>query len=293
MDLLEEYSAYLTIERGLSKNTKEAYLRDVGAFFHFCSMNQFSFPWVEKEHVSLFLASLIDQGKKDSSRARSLMALKSFFRFLYREKYSLEDIGAFFDTPKIWQTLPSAMGYADVERMISSPDVGVADGIRDRAMLEVLYGTGMRVSELCSLSIYDVSDNSVRVRGKGGKERIIPLGKEAIDWIDKYLVNVRDRGTCKDNASLFITTTGKSMDRITVWKCIKAYAAKAGLSGKISPHTFRHTYASHLLDAGADVRIIQELLGHAHISSTDRYTHLNMGQIIEVFHTFHPRWEEK
>jgi len=173
------------------------------------------------------------------------------------------------------------------------PDLTQPEGIRDRAILELLYGAGIRVSELVALELYDVSDVHIKVHGKGGKERLVPLCKESLRWIDRYLTCVRDSWESEHTAALFIGPRGKPIHRIFVWKMIKSYASQAGLPEKISPHTFRHTYASHLLDAGADVRVIQELLGHAHISSTDRYTHLNMNQIREVFHAFHPRWEDK
>ena len=286
---IEEYIRYLGNERGLSANTQQAYRRDLFQFFDHCSKKSNNWPSCSKEVVLSFLVELQSK-KKDSSRARALMALKGFFRFLFKEEYISIDLGTFFKTPKIWQTLPHTMGYPDIERILSQPDIMIPEGIRDRAILELLYGTGIRVSELVSLQIYDVHDAHIKVHGKGGKERLVPLGKKALDWIDRYLSCVRDTWESKDNTALFIGPRGKSIDRIFIWKRIKEYAARAGLSDAISPHTFRHTYASHLLDAGADVRVIQELLGHAHISSTDRYTHMNMNQIREVFHAFHPRW---
>ena len=289
---IDEFILHLGNERGLSSHTQEAYRRDLEQFFTYCSEKKQPWPLCPKEAVLSYFVELQSK-KKESSRARALMAMKGFFRFLFREGYNAVDLGFFLETPKIWQTLPHTMGYTDVERLLSLPDVSTAEGLRDRAILEVLYGTGIRVSELVGLQIYDVSDAHIKVHGKGGKERLIPLCKESLRWIDDYLSRVRDSWESSTNTSLFVGPKGKSIDRIFVWKMVKEYASKAGLSDKISPHTFRHTYASHLLDAGADVRVIQELLGHAHISSTDRYAHLNMNQIREVFHAFHPRWDEK
>lgn len=289
-ELIESYCSYIGIEKGLASLTQEAYRRDLLQLKAFCDKQQYPWPIQSKEHVLAFISSE-NLKKKDSSRARCLMAMKGFFHYLHREGIVSTDFGTFFETPKVWQTLPYSMAYTDVERLLATPNVATEEGIRDRAILELLYGTGMRVSELCSLQLYDVSDDSVRVQGKGSKVRLVPLGKEAISWIDRYLTSVRDQWASQESTSLFVGAKGKPLDRIYVWKKIKHYASLAGLKGAISPHTFRHTYASHLLDAGADVRIIQELLGHAHISSTDRYTHLQMDQIQEVFHAFHPRWE--
>lgn len=288
-EYIESFCAYIRVEKGLAPLTQEAYRRDLLQLKRYSEDHGFSWPIQTKEPVLAFIDS-VKKVKKDSSLARCLMAMKGFFHFLYRERQVALDVSRFFETPKVWQTLPHTMEYADVERILSMPNTKTLEGIRDRAILELLYGTGMRVSELCSLKIYDVSDDSVRVCGKGSKTRIVPLGKEALFWIDRYLSTVRDHVGKEGVEALFIGSRGASIDRIALWKRIKEYAAQAGLKGNISPHTFRHTYASHLLDKGADVRIIQELLGHAHISSTDRYTHLQMNQIQEVFHAFHPRW---
>lgn len=290
--LIEEFITYIGNERGLSLNTQQAYRRDLVPFMDFCLKKGYAWPPSNKEPILAFMSEM-KTIKKDTSRARALMALKGFFRFLFREGYCTSDVCAFLETPTISQTLPHTMGYHDVEKLLSMPDVTQPEGIRDRAILEILYGTGIRVSELVSLELYDVSDGHIKVHGKGGKERLVPLCKETLQWIDRYLTCVRDTWDSEHTAIVFIGPRGKPIDRLFIWKRIKSYAAQAGLAGKISPHTFRHTYASHLLDAGADVRVIQELLGHAHISSTDRYTHLNMNQIREVFHAFHPRWEEK
>jgi integrase/recombinase XerD len=222
---------------------------------------------------------------------RALVAAKVFLRYLFRERHIAKDVSALLESPKIWQTIPSALSYQELETLLQTPDQSTDQGIRDLAILELLYGTGIRVSELCSLSIYDVSDDLVRVHGKGGKERLVPIGSAALRAIDTYLHRVRQQYDSESVPNLFVTKKGGPLSRTEVWKMVRDYSKKAGIEKKVSPHTFRHTYATHLLDAGADLRVIQDLLGHAHISSTDRYTHVSRAQLREVFRTFHPRWK--
>jgi integrase/recombinase XerD len=224
---------------------------------------------------------------------RFLASAKVFCRYLFREKYISTNVSALLESPKLWRTLPSVLSGSDIDRLVESPDLSTDEGIRDRAILELLYGTGLRVSELCGLSLYDVSDDLVRVRGKGGKERLVPVGRQALLAIDAYLTRVRQKHDSETVQKLFVTDKGKPIGRTFVWGRVHKLAKQAGIDKKVSPHTFRHTYATHLLDAGADLRVIQDLLGHAHISSTDRYTHVSRSQIREVFRTFHPRWKAK
>ncbi|MCB1135379.1 MAG: tyrosine-type recombinase/integrase, partial [Chlamydiia bacterium] len=174
------------------------------------------------------------------------------------------------------------------DALLSQPNPKTALGARDRAILELLYASGLRVSELCSLKINDVDDDALKVMGKGSKERIVPLGRKALEAIDFYLLHYRERWDSKKQRRLFLTRTGKDLDRISVWKMVKRYAREAGIQKSISPHTLRHSFATHLLDNGADLRVIQEMLGHATITSTDRYTHVSQTQVQEAFHRFHP-----
>ena len=186
----------------------------------------------------------------------------------------------------MWQLIPEVLTAQEVERLLGAPGDGEEE-VRDKAVLETLYATGIRVSELCNLDIHDVGENTVRVVGKGGKERIVPIGEEAIAAIDTYLGNYRhDKG---DHRPLFVSKRGKRMSRVTVWEKVKFYARKVGIEKEVSPHTLRHSFATHLLDHGADLRVIQEMLGHADIGTTDRYTHLSKKRLFDAFDTFHPR----
>ena len=289
--LIEEFITYIGAERGLSANTILAYCRDLFQLRAFIDSSHRPWP-PDVEGVRAFLQELSCQGRKSTSQVRALVAAKVFLKYLFREQRISHDIGSFLESPKLWQTLPSALSYQELERLLEAPDKTTPEGIRDRAILELLYGTGMRVSELCSLSIYDVSDDLVRVHGKGGKERLVPIGSKALSAIDAYLCRVRCQWNSDSLQQLFLTNHGKPLSRTAVWVMVRSYAKRTGIEKNVSPHTFRHTYATHLLDAGADVRIIQELLGHAHISSTDRYTHVSQSQIRELFRAFHPRWKK-
>lgn len=284
--LVAEFLRYITYERCLSKNTQEAYARDLESFCAYLETHDGSLD--QKTAIS-FLQDLRSKEYASSSCARVQIALKVFFRFLFREEYLPADEGRFLDSPKLWQRLPEVLSREEIQLILKSCIGKSALAIRDQAILELLYGTGVRVSELCSLSIYDVSDDKIVVKGKGDKERVLPLGPQALAAIDRYLTEVRWKYESADNSALFVTTRGNSIDRINVWKMIKQRAKAAGITKEISPHTMRHTYATHLLDGGADIRVIQELLGHAHISSTDKYTHLSKSQVQERFFMFHPR----
>ncbi len=189
------------------------------------------------------------------------------------------------ESPKIWQLIPDILSLSEMECLLKQPNPDSAKGARDRAILEVLYASGLRVSELCQLKIEDVDDAYVKVNGKGGKEKVVPIGKKAIAAIDYYL-SFRD-GTNQN--ALFISNKGKPIHRVGVWKMVKRYAMQAGIRKNIFPHTFRHSFATHLLDNGADLRVIQEMLGHASIDSTDRYTHISCKHLHEAFQKFHPR----
>ncbi len=284
--LVGVFLRYIAYEKCLSENTQEAYERDLDLF---CSFIKEKDLRGDQKSAVAFLQSLRDRGYASSSCARNMIALKVFFRFLFREGYSTLDEGRFLDSPKLWQKLPEVLSEEDIKKIIHSCAGKSAQDIRDKAIFELLYGTGIRVSELCSLSIYDVADQSITVKGKGDKERLLPLGPQALDAVDRYLTCVRCRYESEMNSSLFVTNRGRPLDRINVWRMVKQRAKNVGITKEISPHTMRHTYATHLLNGGADIRVIQELLGHAHISSTDKYTHLSRSQVQERFFEFHPR----
>lgn len=285
---IEEFIQYIGAERGLSLHTQEAYRRDLEQLYFFVSQQKKE-TW--PPCATSVIAFIESQGhKKSTTLSRAIIACKVFLKYLFIEKYISRDESLFLETPKLWQTIPHVLTDTEIDKILQAVDLSTPDGIRDRAILELLYGTGIRVSELCGLSIYNVSDDTIKVFGKGEKERIVPLGKYASQAVDRYLVEVRPLQEGEQIKSLFVTEKGKPIDRFWVWHMVKNYAKKAQIEKSISPHTFRHTYASHLLDAGADLRIIQELLGHASISSTDRYTHVSGSQIRELFRAFHPRW---
>jgi integrase/recombinase XerD len=284
MKILEEFLQYLGSERGLSKNTLTAYSRDLENFIAFANS---PVEALSVDHAINFMTKLSDDTYAPASRSRALIAIKVFFRFLQKEGIQEKDLGRLLDTPKLWQTLPDILSSTEIEALLNQPDTTTRQGIRDRAILELLYATGIRVSELTSLRIYDVDDDQIRVFGKGSKERIVPISARAVAAVDAYLSQVR---TTEEEKCLFLSMKGKPLDRTTVWKLVKEYAKKAKIQKNIFPHALRHSFASHLLDGGADLRIIQEMLGHAHISSTDRYTHVSLGRLQEHFQRLHPRY---
>ncbi|MCB1110440.1 MAG: site-specific tyrosine recombinase XerD [Chlamydiia bacterium] len=277
---IQDFLSYIGSEKGLSVNTLEAYGRDIRRFAEGLKEE------VKEETILSYLSLLKEKGYASASIYRALMALRVFFRFLKREQVIDQDPTALLESPKMWQLIPDILTQEEVELLLAAPGEG-EKGARDRALLETLYATGIRVSELCHLNVHDVGEATIRVLGKGGKERIVPIGEVALEAIDAYLGNYRnDRG---DRRPLFVTKKGRRIDRTFVWKQVKAYAKEVGITKKISPHTLRHSFATHLLERGADLRVIQEMLGHADIGTTDRYTHLSQKRLFEAFDTFHTR----
>jgi integrase/recombinase XerD len=287
---IDEFIAYIGLERGLSLNTQLSYGRDLQAAYDFAQENNLPWP-MNYEALNLYLSHLQNNGFRETSQVRMIISIKMFLRFLQREGLLLGFDGTFLQCPKIWKTVPSMLSFAQLKTIMNQPDLTTDEGIRDRAILEMLYGTGMRVSELCQLTFYDLSDDTVRLFGKGRKERLVPVGKQTLSAVDRYLHFVRSKWNSEKEVHLFVSSRGKPLDRMKVWKIVRYYVKKAGIDKKISPHTFRHTYASHLLESGADLRVIQELLGHAHISSTDRYTQITGERVKEAFKALHPRWK--
>lgn len=286
---IDDFLMFISSEKGLSMNTVGAYQRDVKSFVNFIhSQNVMLFQQVTQEHIVSFLTYLKSKRYASSSIGRALIAIKVLFRFLKREGITQENVAYYLETPKLWQLIPAVLNCEEVEKLLNIPDDSTLLGARDKAIIEVLYGSGLRVSEICRLGLYDVGDEFVRVMGKGSKERMVPIGKKAIQAIDHYL-NFRDNSNGNRSQPLFVSKTGRQIDRLTVWKMIKFYAKKAGISKNISPHTLRHSFATHLLDNGADLRVIQDMLGHASISSTDRYTHISKSHLREAFNNCHPR----
>jgi len=286
---IEDFIIYIGSEKGLALKTLEAYRRDVEDFS--CYLQPFALThWkqVTQQQIIDFLADKKTKDFASASISRALIALKVFFRFLKREQIIIQNVAILLETPKIWQLIPEVLTLQEMDRLLAQPDCETQKGARDRAILEVLYATGIRVSELCQLKIQDVDETFIRVKGKGGKERVIPIGKPAVEAIDRYL-NFRDDQSSAREEALFIGQKQKAVNRLTVWQLVKKYAQQAAITKVIFPHTFRHSFATHLLDNGADLRVIQEMLGHANIGSTDRYTHVSHKHLHEAFHAFHPR----
>jgi integrase/recombinase XerD len=285
------YLDHLRVERGLSPLTIKAYESDLRDYFRFLRASpKGAVASMDLESTLAFLERS-ERLRSPSSRARTLSAIKGFHRFLYGEG----ELGALdsdrLSSPKVLRRIPYVLTQNEMERLLEQPDGSVL-GLRDRALLELDYSTGLRVSELCGLALQQIDRDRrfVRVRGKGGKERIVPYGRSAEDALARYLSTSRPELLGKRvSSSVFLNAAGTRLSRVSFWKLLKRYAARAGLSDRISPHTLRHSFATHLLEGGADLRVVQELLGHASIATTQIYTKLDMDYLLEVHRTFHPR----
>lgn len=291
--LVDEFLNYLTVERGLSNNTIRAYQRDLNKYIDFLEQKGIrSFEKVKREDINNFSLAQKDKGLSVNSISRNLVAIKVFHRFLASEGHIARDITSVLVSPKLWKKLPDVLNINEVDKLLSQPDLSNWLGIRDRAILEVLYGTGARVAEAANLKLSDLNleVGFVRCTGKGDKERVIPLGRKAVGAIRVYLNKVRPRLVKKDNQPvLFLNRFGNKMSRQTLWKLIKKYSAYARINKAIMPHTLRHSFATHLLEGGADLRAVQEMLGHADISTTQVYTHINKDRLKSIHHKYHPR----
>lgn len=287
-ELVSDFLAYLASEKGLARNTLIAYEQDLHHFFILLESRSITdMTQVTEEVIIAFLSYLKDKNYASSTVCRMLAAVKVFFRFLKRERRITQDATCYLDSPKMWQLIPEVLSIEEMQRLLAAPDLQSAHGVRDKAILEVLYASGLRVSEVCGLNIQDLDDETVRVKGKGGKERIVPIAKGAVDAVDHYLVNFRRAP--EEQPALFVSSKGERITRIEVWKRVKVHAKAAAILKEISPHTLRHSFATHLLENGADLRVIQEMLGHASISTTDRYTHISQKHLQTAFDSFHPR----
>ncbi|HEV3269836.1 MAG TPA: site-specific tyrosine recombinase/integron integrase [Candidatus Rhabdochlamydia sp.] len=282
---LQDFLCYLSSEKGLSQHTLQAYARDLKGFFQV--LKKSDLQQITEEDVLAFAHKLQLKGYASSSVCRMLVSVKIFLRFLYREGLIKNEIGLSIDTPKIWHLIPDILNFTEIEKLLLAPDLHTEIGARDRAILQVIYASGLRVSEICGLNIQDFSDHTIRVIGKGKKERIVPVASLAVEAVDYYLLHYRSSNA--EIEALFINIKQKRVDRFSIWKQLKTYAKQVGITKSISPHTLRHSFATHLLENGADLRVIQELLGHSSIATTDRYTHLSNKHIIEAFQSYHPR----
>jgi len=284
---------YLSVERGLAKNTLLAYRRDLDKYIEYLSQKGIkTSPQVNREHVSGFMFDLKKHDMSATTICRNLAAVKMFHRFLVRENLSKEDPTTLVDTPKLWMRIPSVLTQAEIESMIAAASGKGIQQIRDQAILEIFYASGLRVSELSDLKTTSINYEVgfVRAIGKGSKERIIPLGGKAREAVQRYLLRSRPRLLKEQvNDVLFLSRLGKKISRQSLWAVIKFYARKANIKKTIKPHTLRHTFATHLLEHGADLRSVQEMLGHSDISTTQIYTHVDKERLKSVHKQFHPR----
>lgn len=290
---LAEFLNYLVVEKGLAANTVSAYRRDLEGFLTFLEKEGFlSLASVTREHILAFLLSLRKENKASATINRHLSAIRAFFRFLVQEGYCPTDPTVHIETPKMEKKLPQVLSVAEVEKLLNAPKPTTPFGQRDQAMLELLYATGLRVSELVNLKLDDIHLDLgfVKCLGKGSKERVIPLGQMAIEAIRLYVNNGRRiLDKTKREETLFLNHHGRPLSRQGFWKIIKQYAAQAGIKKRITPHTLRHSFATHLLENGADLRAVQEMLGHADISTTQIYTHVSKVRLRDVYAQAHPR----
>ncbi len=292
-ELLDRFLHYLIVEKGLSRNTIDAYSYGLNRFLGYLRKKGIQeISSVGKFDIRAFLLVLKRQGLSTKTVVRNLVAIRTFFRFLLGEGILEVNPAEELESPKIAKTLPEILTLKEVEQLLEQPDSKTPIGIRDRAMLELLYATGMRVSELTRLPINQIhlEGGYVLVSGKGSKERIVPLGSEAMKWVTLYLKTARERfAKGKEGPFLFVNRSGKGMSRQRFWRNIKTYGRRAGIRKRITPHLLRHSFASHLLERGADLRSIQMMLGHADISTTEIYTHVTGERLKKIHQRYHPR----
>jgi len=290
---LDEFINYMDIERGLSGNTTYNYRSDLEKFISFIEgKGKQDFGEVKRDDVMDFLMAEKDRGLQARSLSRALVAIRMFFRFMTIEGYLRRDVTEVIESPRLWRILPQVLSISEVELLLRQPDISTVQGLRDRAVLELLYASGLRASELVGLRMEDVNLQSgfVQARGKGGKERIVPMGRKAAKAIGEYLEKSRPLLLKKKSSPhLFISRLGKLFTRGWLWCLMKKYITEAGIKKNVSPHTLRHSFATHILSQGADLRVIQELLGHSNIGTTQIYTHVDRDRLKEVHRKFHPR----
>ena len=298
MDISSTIAAFLThvrVERGLSANTVTAYRRDLVKFDDFAKKRKLTLESVSRDNLVEFLASLYRQKLESRTVARHLVTLRNFFRFAQLQELIATDPSLNLESPKIRRSLPGYLRLEEIERLLAQPDDKTPLGLRDHAMLDVLYSTGLRVSELVSLRVMDLDTavGCIRCIGKGDKERIVPIGKKALALVERYLRDARPKliGKGKQDlaTTLFINRRGAPLSRVGVWKILSAYGRKAGLRSSLTPHMLRHSFATHLLERGADLRSVQLMLGHSDISTTQIYTHVVEERLKQIYKAHHPR----
>jgi integrase/recombinase XerD len=293
-DQIDDYLRFSQVERGLSTNTISAYRQDLEEYLSFIKKEGMSSWPTEASDVDAFLARQRDLNKATSSISRLISSMRKFYQWLARQSIQKLNPMLEIDLPKKERRLPTALSREEVNCLLEQPDVEQKLGLRNRAILETLYATGMRVSELINLELQDIHEDLglIRVLGKGSKERLIPISPVALHWIDKYQKQVRDPlilKSGKNDEHLFLNNRGGKLTRQAIWQMIKKYCQMAGITKDVTPHTLRHTFATHLLENGADLRVVQEILGHSDISTTQIYTNLSQKHILQVYQKTHPR----
>lgn len=288
---IDGYLAYLRDVRRMSPNTVESYARDLAALAAFAEKRQLDPAALDRRELEAFVRGLMASGLSPRSTARAVACVRGFYKFLAveqrRESSPADDLRA----PRAWAALPKFLDLDEVDRLLAQPDVATPRGLRDKALISVLYATGLRVSELISLRSTNLHlrEGYLTCVGKGDKERLVPIGQEAADWVQKYLAEGRPKLVPKSSPWLFVNARGGPLSRVGFWKLLKEYGLKAGITRNISPHVLRHSFATHLLDRGADLRAIQMMLGHADLSTTQIYTHVLEARLRSVYDRFHPR----
>ncbi|MBT6890548.1 MAG: site-specific tyrosine recombinase XerD [Gammaproteobacteria bacterium] len=291
--LIDRFLDALWLEKGLSDNTLKAYRGDLEKFGDWAQRQAKSIIAIRREEILQYLSYRMGKGLKARSTARCLSCLRALYRYLLREKMLSDDPTLRVENPKLGRPLPETLTEQDVERLLAAPDTNTSMGVRDRTMLEVLYACGLRVSELTNLQLSEINlrQGVIRIVGKGSKERLVPMGEESIVWVSRYLAEARLELLKKNLAQncVFPSNRGVAMTRQAFWYRIKAHAQTAGIQKKLSPHTLRHAFATHLLNHGADLRVVQLLLGHSDLSTTQIYTHVAQHRMKELHERHHPR----
>ena len=284
---LRSFLNYLLVDKGLSNNTVKAYEADISSFFQWLDNEDLKYKNLQEDHINQYISFLFQKKMRSSSVNRKISSIKSFYIFLVKRNFVKNSPLNDLITPKQEKYLPESMSEAEVDKLLNSPDVSNKIENRDKAMIEMLYATGMRISELVNLKITDVDMKRclVKVFGKGSKERLVPFGEKALDSLRSYL-NEREQSSSKE---IFLSNRGKKMTRVAFWQRVKIYLIRENLKNSISPHTLRHAFATHLLNRGADLRSVQLLLGHSDLSTTQIYTHIAKQRLSDVLKKHHPR----
>jgi integrase/recombinase XerD len=289
--VIDAYLRHLEVARRLAPNSLEAYSRDLGRLAAFAERQGRAPEQLDVGDLEAFVRALMTEGLSPTSTARTVAAVRGFYKYLRLQGTIAVNPSEDLRSPRSFRTLPKFLSPEDVDQLLAAPDVATPRGLRDKALIELLYATGLRVSELTSLRVSDVriDEGFLKTMGKGSKERIVPIGDAAVRWVGEYRRTGRPRLSARESPWLFLNARGQRLSRVGFWKLLKAYGRKAGIRAALSPHVLRHSFATHLLDRGADLRAIQVMLGHADLSTTQIYTHVLEARLRQIYDRFHPR----